>query len=120
MHLSTLGLLRKKSALGNARVRIKGKSKNSTHLSHAHKQDKYGKEAQMIEDEPESPSLSKVEQKLIQKVTGKFLYLGRAVDSTLLRPLSAIASHQAALTQNTMQHTKQLLARRCCTNLPCQ
>ena len=38
-------------------------------------QKKYGKEAQMIEDKPEPPPLSKVEQKFIQKVTGKFLYL---------------------------------------------
>merc|ERR1711966_536552 len=55
-------------------------------------QKKYGKEAHMIEDEPESPPLSKVEQKFIQKVTGKFLCLGREIDSTLLTPLSAISS----------------------------
>ena len=72
-------------------------------------QKKYGKEAQMMVDEPESPPLSKVEQKFIQKVTGKLLYLGRAIDSTLLTPLSAIASQQAAPTQRTMQHTRQLL-----------
>ena len=42
-------------------------------------------------------------------MTGKFLYLGRAIDSTLLTPLSAIASQQAAPTQQTMQHTKQSL-----------
>ena len=81
------------------------RDENSTHPSHVHE----GKEAQMIEDEPESPPLSKVEQKNTQKVTGKFLYLGRAIDSTLLTPLSAIASQQAAPTQQTMQHTKQLL-----------
>ena len=63
----------------------------------------------MLEDVPESPSLGKVEQKCIQKVTGKFLYLGRAIDSTLLTPLSAIASQQASPTQRTMQHTQQLL-----------
>ena len=72
-------------------------------------QKKYGKEAQMLEDVPESPPLGKVEQKFIQKVTGKFLYLGRAIDSTLLTPLSAIASQQASPTQRTMQHTQQLL-----------
>ena len=63
----------------------------------------------MTEDEPESPLLSKVEQTSTQKVTGKFLYLGRAINSTLLTPLSAIASQQAAPTQRTLQHTKQLL-----------
>ena len=73
-------------------------------------QKKYGKEAQMIEDEPECPTLSKMEQKFIQKASGtKFSYLGSAIDSILLTPLSDIASHQAAPTQRTMQHTKQLL-----------
>ena len=37
------------------------------------------------------------------------MYLGRAVDSILLTPLSAIASQQAAPTQHTMERTKQLL-----------
>jgi hypothetical protein len=32
-------------------------------------QKKYGKEAQMLEDMPESPPLGKMEQKFIQKVT---------------------------------------------------
>ena len=63
----------------------------------------------MAEDLPEFPLLSKAEQKFIQKVTGKFLYLGRAIDSTLLTPLSAIAPQQAAPTHRTMQHTYQLL-----------
>ena len=70
---------------------------------------KYGKESQLIEDAPQLPTLSKSDQKFIQKVTGKFLYLGRAVDSTLLTPLSAIASQQAAPTAKTMQNTLQLL-----------
>ena len=59
-------------------------------------QKKYGKEAQIIEDAPESPPLDKTEQKFVQKVTGKFLYLGRAIDSTLLTPLSAIASQHSS------------------------
>ena len=50
-----------------------------------------------------------MEQTFVQKVTGKFLYLGLAIDSTLLTPLSAIASQQATPTQRTIQHTKQLL-----------
>ena len=86
---------------------MSAQGKNSTHTSHVHK--KYGKEAQMREGEPESTPLSTVEQNFIQKVSGKFLYLGRAIDSTLLAPLSAIASQQTAPTKHTMQHTKQLL-----------
>ena len=63
----------------------------------------------MVEEVAESPPLSKAEQTFVQKVTGKFLYLGRAIDSTLLTPLSAIASQQAAPTKRTMQHVMQLL-----------
>ena len=37
------------------------------------------------------------------------MYLGRAVDSTLLTPLSAIASQQAAPTTQTLQNILQLL-----------
>ena len=89
-------------------------------------QKKYGKEAQMLEDVPESPPLGKVEQKFIQKVTGKFLYLGRAIDSTLLTPLLAISSVTTSSTNSTHNatHTATIrlrsLPRRCCTNLPCQ
>jgi hypothetical protein len=43
-------------------------------------------------------------KKIIQEATGVFLFLARAVDSTMLTPLSAIASKQAALTENTMQN----------------
>ena len=38
-----------------------------------------------------------------------FLFLGRAVDSTLLCPISAIASQSATPTEDTMYQTKQLL-----------
>ena len=48
-------------------------------------------------------------KKFIQKVCGKFLFLGRAVNSTLLCPISVIASQSAAPTEDTMQHTVQLL-----------
>ena len=63
----------------------------------------------MIKDGPEFLPLSKVEQTFIQKVTGKLLCLRRAIDSTLLTPLSVIALQQAAPIPCTMQHTKQLL-----------
>jgi hypothetical protein len=47
--------------------------------------------------------------KFIKKVCGKFLFLARAIDSTLLCPISAIASQSANPTTKTMQQTKQLL-----------
>ena len=47
--------------------------------------------------------------KIIQQVCRKFIFYGRAVDSTVLTPLSAIASQQANPTTDTMAKTKQLL-----------
>ena len=40
---------------------------------------------------------------------GKFLFLGRAVDSTLLCPVSAITSQSSALTEDTMKQTLEFL-----------
>ena len=56
-----------------------------------------------------TPPLSSKDKTFIQQVTGVFLFLGRAVDSTLLMPLSAIASEQANPTEATMQKCKQFL-----------
>jgi hypothetical protein len=42
-------------------------------------------------------------------VIGVFLYYGRAVDSTMLTALSAIASAQAEPTEETISHCKQFL-----------
>eukprot|EP00804_Cyclotella_cryptica_P015223 CCRYP_000751-RA/>CCRYP_000751-RA protein AED:0.35 eAED:0.36 QI:0/0/0/1/1/1/3/0/419 len=48
-------------------------------------------------------------KKFIQQVCGKFLFLGRAVDPTLLCPISAIASQSSKPTVDTLKQTKQLL-----------
>ena len=59
-----------------------------------------------------SATLSNKEgKKFIQKVCGKFLFLGRAVNSTLMcpSPSSAIAAQSAEPTEDTMQNTVQLL-----------
>jgi hypothetical protein len=48
-------------------------------------------------------------KRFIQQVCGKFLFLGRAVDSTLLCPISAISSQSSKPTTDTMQQTLQLL-----------
>ncbi|KAL9178273.1 hypothetical protein ACHAXT_001701 [Thalassiosira profunda] len=45
----------------------------------------------------------------IQQVVGKFLFYGRAVDPTLLCPLSAIAAQSAAPTTETLDRTNQVL-----------
>jgi hypothetical protein len=48
-------------------------------------------------------------KKFIQQVCCKFLFLGRAVDSTLLRPISAIALQSAHPTKDTLRYTMQFL-----------
>ena len=45
----------------------------------------------------------------MQQVTGVFLFLDRAVDSTTLTAPSTIASKQATPTENTMKKCKQFL-----------
>ena len=47
--------------------------------------------------------MDKKAKRFIQQVCGRLLYLGRAVDNTLLTPISAIASQQANLTEETLK-----------------
>jgi hypothetical protein len=69
---------------------------------------KYGAAEQIVETD-QSPLVGKEEQKHVQKVNGKFLWYGRAVDGTLLTPLSALAAQQAKPTTNTMKRVQQFL-----------
>ena len=56
-----------------------------------------------------SQRLSPSEKKYIQELIGTFLYYGRAVDSTMLTALSAVALAQAKPTEETMFQCKQFL-----------
>jgi len=56
-----------------------------------------------------APVLDDKAKRFIQQVCGKFVFLGRAVDSTLLCPISAITSQLSKPTTDTMQQTLQLL-----------
>ena len=76
---------------------------------HPHTPPKYGATKQYAEAPDESPLLDAEGKKFIQRVCGKFLYYGRAVDSTLLVPLSAIAAQQSKPTEVTLRRVKQLL-----------
>ncbi len=69
----------------------------------------YGAKKQYATQELEMPLSDNKAKRFIQQVCGKFLFLGRAVDSTLLCPISTIASQSSKLTENTMQQTLQLL-----------
>jgi hypothetical protein len=70
---------------------------------------KYGAKKQYATEASKAPPLNKDNKKFVQKVCGKFLFYGRAVDSTLLTPISAIASQAANPTEDTMRQTHQLL-----------
>jgi hypothetical protein len=70
---------------------------------------KYGEKTQYATAQSTSPQLDKHGKKFIQQVCGKFLFLGRAVDSTLLCPISAITLQAAKPTEDTMEQTLQLL-----------
>ena len=69
----------------------------------------YSAKKQYATQESTAPLLDDKAKRFIQQVCGKFLFLGRAVDSTLLCPISAIASQSSKLTMDTMQQTFQLL-----------
>jgi hypothetical protein len=70
---------------------------------------KYEAKIQYAKQESTAPPVNPTEKKFIQKVCGKFLFYGRAVDSTVLTPISAIASQSANSTKETLAHTNQLL-----------
>ena len=70
---------------------------------------RYGTKKQYATEASKAPLLDVKGKKCIQQVCGKFLFLGRTVDSTLLCPISAIASQSSAPTEDTMRQTKQFL-----------
>jgi hypothetical protein len=69
----------------------------------------YGAKKQYATQESEPPLLDDKAKRFIQQVCGKFLFLGGAIDSTLLCPISAIASQSSKPTEDTMHQTLQLL-----------
>ena len=69
----------------------------------------YGAKRQYAKKESTAKPVDKKAKRFIQQVCGRLLYLGRAVDNTLLTPISAIASQQANPTEETLKQTKQLL-----------
>jgi hypothetical protein len=70
---------------------------------------RYGAKQQYAMQESTAPPLDANNKKFIQQVCGKFLFLGRAIDSTILCPVSAIADQSSQPTEETMLHTQQLL-----------
>ena len=76
---------------------------------HRHVKPTYGASVQYAKAPDTSLKLNADDKRYIQQVTGTFLYYGRALDSTMLTALSAIASDQSAPTEETMRKTKTFL-----------
>ena len=76
---------------------------------HQHTVPVYEAKIQYAKEADESALLDPVDTTFIQQVTGTFLYYARAVDTALLLALSAIASDQAAPTENTTKKTLKFL-----------
>ena len=69
---------------------------------------KYGAKQQFAEYDKTLP-VGKEEQKYVQQVTGKFNWYARAVDGTMLTPISALTAQQAKPTQATMKKVQHFL-----------
>ncbi len=65
----------------------------------------YGAKVQYAKQAVKSPTVDTKTKKFIHQVCGKFLFLGRAVDSTLLCTISAIALQSANPTEKTLELT---------------
>ena len=94
VHIHMLGYLEK--AMMRFKLEIPTKVQSSPHW---HTEVKYGAKKQFVDEETESPPLSKEEAKYVQAVAGTPLYYGRAVDPTILPALSSIAMEQAKSTE---------------------
>ena len=70
---------------------------------------KYGAKVQYAEGEDNSLLLDKEGKKMVQQVSGKFLWYSRAIDSTMLTALSTIASQQGEPTEETMNKVRWFL-----------
>ena len=69
----------------------------------------YGEKAQYATADDNSQPLSPIGKKIIQEVTGTFLYYARAIDAIMLPALDSLETQQAAPTENTMTLVKQFI-----------
>jgi hypothetical protein len=83
-----------------------------TQPEHAHypaRAKQYWAKVQLTPEQDTSAALSAEGRKQIQRVVGSLLYYGRAVDSTMLTAINALASQQATATDYTNLKLLQLL-----------
>jgi hypothetical protein len=79
------------------------------HSPYPHQPINYGAKTQHTKEEDNTPLLNKDKKKFVQEVTGVFLFYARAVDSTMLVALSAIAAEQGAPRESTLAKVYQFL-----------
>eukprot|EP00956_Cyclotella_meneghiniana_P017716 scaffold29109_cov56-Cyclotella_meneghiniana.AAC.5 len=101
--------LRMPDYVKNALKQFHHKLRKRQHQPFPHTPIEYGAKQQFAKESSKSPKLDAKGKKFVQQVCGKFLFLGRAVDSTLLAPISAIASQSSEPTEETLEHVKQFL-----------
>jgi hypothetical protein len=92
-----------------ALVRFRHEMRKIMDQPHEHAVPVYGAKIQYAKGPDTTAKLGPEDKLFIQQVTGTFLYYARAVDSTMLVALSAIASDQASPTKNTMRKCLQFL-----------
>ena len=73
-----------------------------------HVEPKYGAKVQFAEYDTSEP-VGADGQKHVQQVTGKFNWYARAVDGTMLTPISALTAQQSKPTQATMKRVQHFL-----------
>ena len=79
------------------------------HAPHPYRKPQYGKKIQEPTPDDGSQPVAPAIKTQIQQIVGSLLYYARAVDSTLLVALNAIATQQANATLLTLQKVHQLL-----------
>ena len=77
----------------------------------------YGAKVQYVEDDT-SERLTPEQTKFIQRVIGKFLFLARAIDNTLLHALNDLACQVSKGTQRTWEATQHVLKYIACNPRP--
>ncbi len=68
----------------------------------------YGTKVQYAKTKDNSKPLDKEGKRFIQRVTAKLLYLGRAVNLTILASLSSITAQQASPKEETRERARLL------------
>jgi hypothetical protein len=79
------------------------------HAPHTWNPPIYGAKTQFVNDKKSSPVLSDKDVNKLQQLTGTLLYYARAVDPTLIMPISVLASEQSKATEVTANKVIKLL-----------